>query len=145
MTDTMGDFEDLKIGHVNCQSLFAHFDEFVHFFCNADFHVICMSETWLRPGITDVMLRLPGYSLFRCDRMGRSGGGVAFYLSDRFRASILRCSAGTPAVRPEFIIAEITFNKLSKLLLAVVYRPPNSWYLNEFFQTFLELQVSHRH
>lgn len=77
--------------------------------------------------------------------MGRSGGGVAFYLSDFLRASILCSSAGSLTVKPEFIAAEVLFEDSSKLLLAVVYRPPNSGYLNEFFQLFLELQVSYRH
>lgn len=98
-----------------------------------------MSETWLRPGITDAMVRLPGYTLFRCDREGRNGGGVGIYLADRFHSSIIGSSVGTLTARPEYIIAEILFNNSAKLLLAVVYRPPNTGYLNEFLQKFLEL------
>ncbi|KMQ84053.1 reverse transcriptase-9 [Lasius niger] len=104
-----------------------------------------MSETWLRPGITDAMVRLLGYTLHRCDREGRTGGGVAFYLSDMLRAVILKSSTGSPAMRPEFIIAEILFKDTSKLLLAVVYRPPNSGYLDEFFLQFLDFQADYRH
>ncbi|KAL6419008.1 hypothetical protein ACFW04_011637 [Cataglyphis niger] len=36
---------------------------------------------------------------------------------------------------------EIIFNDRSKLLLVVVYRLPNSGYLNKFFQSFLDFQV----
>ncbi|KMQ92760.1 reverse transcriptase-9 [Lasius niger] len=61
------------------------------------------------------------------------------------RAAILKSSSGSPAYRPEFIIAEILFKDASKLLLAMVYRPPNTGYLNEFFQLFLEQQVHFRH
>lgn len=68
MIDATNDLEDIKICHVNCQSLYMHFDEFKHHFCDSEFHIICMSETWLRPGVTDDMVKLPGYSLFRCDR-----------------------------------------------------------------------------
>lgn len=137
--------EYLKLCHVNCQSLFAHYDEFYNFFRNTDFHVICMSETWLRSGIGDDMVRFPGYSIFRCDRVGRVGGGVGFYLSDSLRASVLVSSPGFTTARPEYIIAEILFKDSSKLLLAVVYRPPNSGYIGEFFQTFLDLQVNYQH
>ncbi|KMQ89587.1 reverse transcriptase-9 [Lasius niger] len=91
------------------------------------------------------MIKLPGYSLYRCDRVGRSGGGVAFDLSDHLRASIFCSSSESVTVKPEFIVAEILFNDLSKLLLAVVYRPPNSGFLNEFFQSYSELQVNYRH
>lgn len=145
MDNTIKDFEDLKICHVNCQSLFAHLDEFRHFFGNADYHVICISETWLRPGITDDMVRLPGYMLFRCDRVGRAGGGVAFYLSDFLRASILCRSAGALTARPEYIIAEIAAADSTRLMLAVIYRPPNAGYMNEFFDQFLVLQANYRH
>lgn len=55
------DFEHIKMCHVNCQSLFTHLDEFRHFFGDSRFHVICMSETWLRAEITDALVSLPGY------------------------------------------------------------------------------------
>lgn len=63
MTDAPMCCEDLSICHVNCQSLYAHIDEFRLFFGKKKYDIICMSETWLRPGITDAMVRLPGYCL----------------------------------------------------------------------------------
>lgn len=136
---------DLRVCHVNCQSLFAHIDVFRNFFGMMDCHIICLSETWLRPGITDAMVRLPGYSLYRCDRLSGMGGGVAFYLADHLAASILCSSETATRARPEYIVAEIAANYRSRLLLAVVYRPPNTGYLNEFFQRILELQVNYRY
>lgn len=68
---------------------------------------------------------------------------MGFYLS--LRASVLLCSAGSITARAEYIIAEILFKDRSKLLLAVVYRPPNSGYINEFFQAFLDLQLNYQH
>lgn len=49
------------------------------------------------------------------------------------------------SVPAKYIISEIFFKNSAKLLLAVVYRPPNSGYLNEFFLTFSELHVNYRH
>lgn len=49
------------------------------------------------------------------------------------------------AGRPKYIIAEIESSDSAKLLIAVVYRPPNVGYLGEFFQKFSEYQVSYRH
>ena len=72
--------EHIRMCHVNCQSLFAHLDKFRLFFNDSGFQIICLSETWLRDGVTDDLVRLPGYSLHRCDRVGRQGGGVALYL-----------------------------------------------------------------
>ena len=75
------EFDNLKVCHVNCQSLFAHIDEFRSHFMSSRYHIICLSETWLKPLMSDQMVDFHGYQLFRRDRIGRNGGGVAFYLS----------------------------------------------------------------
>lgn len=137
-------FRSLKLCFVNCQSLYAHFDEFVHFFRNGNCQIICMSETWLRPMISDDMVKLPGYALHRCDRLNKIGGGVAFYLSNSLNAKTLKSSAASDFRKPEFIISEISFKNTAKLLLAV-YRPPNSGYLHEFQHFFLDLQINYKH
>lgn len=79
----------LKICHVNCQSLFAHFDEFSLYFLTEFFHIICISESWLRAEMDDGLVSLPGYKIFRHDRVGKEGGGVAFYLSSTLHANII--------------------------------------------------------
>ena len=46
--------------------------------------LVAVPETWLSPDIFDseVNHNFPGYSLFRCDRMTRQGGGVALYIRE---------------------------------------------------------------
>ena len=139
-------YDKLSVCHVNCQSLMAHFDEFCDFFTNSKYHIICLSETWLKPEILDRMVKLPGYFLIRCDRLGRQGGGVAIYLHHSFRVNILKTSTTDAQYRkPEFLIVEVIFSYACNLLLAVVYRPPNCGYLQEFESAFLELQAKYRH
>ena len=96
---------------MNCQSLNAHFDEFRQFFIKSDYHVICLSETWLRPGVfvSDAMMCLPGYILFRINREGRHGGGMAFYIRNTLNASILTRSEEKYCSKLEFIVAEVFF------------------------------------
>jgi len=137
--------EDLRICHVNCQSLYAHFDEFKHFFCNSNYHAICLSETWLKPAIPDRMISMPGFTLYRHDRVGKGGGGVAFYIRSSIGVVFLRTSDEVYCNKPEFIIAEIAVKNAAKLLLATVYGPPNCGFLNEFENIFLDLQTSYRH
>lgn len=95
--------------------------------------------------MTDNMIKLSGYKLIRCDRIGRHGGGVAFYLLDSLCATILNSVAGSLTSKPEFIIAEILCMDMSKLLLAVVYRPLNTGYIADFFQLISDIQVNYRH
>lgn len=135
----------ILICHVNCQSLYAHFDEFKLFFNNSRYHIICLSETWLKPNLPDSMINLSGYTLYRQDRVGKGGGGVAFYVHNSLNVNILRTSDAVYCRKPEFIIAEIASLGSANLLLAVVYRPPNHGFLQEFEDIFLDLQTGYRH
>jgi hypothetical protein len=74
VTSELGNVEcGLKICHVNAQSLIAHFDEFRHFATTNHFHVIAISETWLKPNIVDANVAILGYSIFRSDRTIKGG------------------------------------------------------------------------
>lgn len=118
--------------HANCQSLTAHFDKFRHYFTDFDYHVICMSETWLKPKVQDSMVTLQNYTLSRCDCERRQNGGVTFFLHNSLNAIILKQSVTDVQIcKPEYI-TETNFSISSKLLLAVVYRPLHCGYLSEF-------------
>jgi len=47
--------------------------------------------------------------------------------------------------KPEYLIAEISANLHSKILLAVVYRPPHCDFLTEFFNCFSDLSTLYKH
>ena len=53
--------------------------------------LVAVTETWLHSSIFDaeVLHDFPGFSLFRCDRTGRQGGGVALYLRSDLTGEIL--------------------------------------------------------
>ncbi|XP_071582409.1 uncharacterized protein [Temnothorax nylanderi] len=137
--------EYIRICHVNCQSLFAHLDEFRAHFVDSEYHIICMSETWLKPNIPDRMVSLQGYNVFRRDIIGKTGRGVAFYLRGNAHARILRQSEENYCRKPEYLMAEISMDGNFKILLAVVYRPPHCGYIEEFFNAFSELSALYRH
>ena len=74
--NSQGHFDNLKIFYVNYQSLVANYDEFLNFFMTFDYHIICMTEMWLRSKVSDTMIKLPGFSLLRWDRKSRHGDGL---------------------------------------------------------------------
>ena len=53
--------------------------------------MVAVTETWLSPDIFDseVTHSFPGYSLLRCDRVGRQGGGVALYIKEDLTGDVL--------------------------------------------------------
>ena len=42
---------------------------------------ICFTETWLNNNIPDAAVTPPGYSIYRCDRTAKTGGGVCFLIN----------------------------------------------------------------
>lgn len=84
--------DNLRVCHVNCQSFFAHLDEFRNYFQAHFFHVICWSETWLKPGISNSMIHLQDYILLRCDRLGKNGREVGVYIYTSIDAKLLATS-----------------------------------------------------
>ena len=83
---------------------------------------MAVTETWLSSQILDseVCHNFPGYSLLRCDREGRQGGGVGLYVKDELTADIL-CTYDNG-------VCELLVAKVHQLdtVVAVVYRPPDT-------------------
>ncbi|XP_039297296.1 uncharacterized protein LOC111044765 [Nilaparvata lugens] len=50
----------LKIAHVNAQSLLCHIDEFRHVFGGQDCDVVLVSESWLKPDVSNRLVELDG-------------------------------------------------------------------------------------
>ena len=84
--------------------------------------LVAVTETWLHNGVFDAEVThdFPGYSIFRCDRVGRQGGGVALYLRDDLTGEIL-CSEDNG-------VCELLAVRVHQLntVIAVLYRPPDT-------------------
>ena len=101
-----------------------------------------MSETWLKTQCPDDLVRLPGFSLPRVDRVGKGGGGVGIYVRDGLSAKILATSAALYCGQPEFLLVRISATGIRPFLLAVVYRPPKLGHLINFQSEFERLLPS---
>lgn len=99
-------------------------DEFRNFFVNSDFHVIAVSETWLKSNISDDVVLLEDFNILRYDRNGKRGGGVAAYCRKYLCARILRASYDFYCNKPEYLLVEIAAPSATAILVGVVYRPP---------------------
>lgn len=86
--------------------------------------IVAITETWLKPKITDSFVlssRSSAYSLYRADRKCKKGGGVAlFILSTADVRVVLSCSSKNAY---ELLVADIEING-DLVRLFVVYRTP---------------------
>ena len=84
--------------------------------------LVGVTETWLHSGIFDseVTHNFAGYSLFRSDREGRDGGGVALYLREDLIGDVLTTFDNG--------VCELLVVNIPKLdhIVAVIYRPPDT-------------------
>ena len=68
-----------SVGFLNVCSLRRKVAEIEDFISTRGVHILGVAETWLSADVTDREVNIPHFSVFRKDREGRQGGGVAFY------------------------------------------------------------------
>ena len=102
------------------------------FFCSQEgvkgYDIMAFTETWLNDCMPNSMIQLPGYRIFRQDRMGESvkvrGGGIAIAqgIVDFFNADR---TISTYTKDLEQCLAKLDIPHMKPIRLGVVYGPPS--------------------
>ena len=115
-----------------------------------NYHIICLTETWLTEHIPTEALFLSNYSVFRNDRTSEDGkskhGGVLIAVHKSIKSKeILVNNPGD-----DYVIVQLT-SQSKKFLIACIYNPPqNSPYnwsaskVQEFFSVLLAKKKSYK-
>jgi exonuclease III len=103
----------------NAQSLLPKIDEVRAVISLKSSTIVCITETWLNDNVDSSLLSIPGYSLSRCDRSYRRGGGTAVYIKSHLIFSIVSVTSFNHS---DCCVIDIT---TTNLLLACIYIPPN--------------------
>ena len=92
-------------------------------------HIVLVAETWFDYKVTDDLVSIDNYKLFRLDRnptQKRKGGGICFYVRNDLKCSIIKHrNISEPNLEYMFIscdFASITY------VIACVYHPPKPHY-----------------
>ena len=115
---------------LNVQSLYAKIDElrtlvYRYSVKNINFSVICLQETWLSSNQDISLLGLPGYSLTCHGKHASGHGGLAVYVLDSLKFSLLKSSTNNDNWEGMFLkISSPTHNR--DFLVGNVYRPPRT-------------------
>ena len=115
----------------NCRSLVPKLDELREMVLTTNLDILGLCETWLKEEISDQELNIPGYQLFRRDRISegpRAYGGVAIYIKDNIVCN-RRMDLETDC---EILWLEFDTN-LGKTLFSIFYNPSSQTlvYLDE--------------
>ena len=71
---------------LNARSIVNKRNELNNMVEDIDPHIICITESWATPNISEAELGMTGYVMFRKDKLGRRGGGVILYIKESIQA-----------------------------------------------------------
>ena len=106
----------------NARSLRNKFSDLEVLAASEDYEIIGVTESWLNTQNRDFLaeFKLPGYSMFSCERGNRSGGGVLFFVKASLHPTVVE--------KEKIINLDKIFIQLNvrskKIILGLVYRPP---------------------
>ena len=126
------------------QDAYRKIDELRSFFStNNAPHVLCLNEIWLSAKIDSSELNIANYSLFRKDRKGRCGGGVALYVNQELNHTLCNIDDARFG-NLEVCTIKIQPLRARALIICCIYRPPsvNTMWLDIFHTFLLELTNS---
>ena len=109
----------LKFGHINACSVPKHQHEIEKIIKLFDILGVC--ESFITPNTPRAAFEISGYNFFHVDRISKSRGGVACYVSDQFHAKQIKLPVDL--VQPEIIFVEITVGVV-KIAVGVIYKSP---------------------
>ncbi len=111
----------LKVSHLNVRSLFPKIDLVRMFISKNPFDVFTLSETWLKPTVTNAEINIPNYLITRQDRKDKAGGGTAIYIKEGlpYRTRDDLCSGSI-----ETCWIEIIRPRTKSMFVCSAYRPP---------------------
>ncbi len=115
----------ISLIHFNSRSLCNKLNDFHDLLCGSSgqlYDVVCVTETWLRDTYPDSLLTNGAqYSVFRCDRPTRIGGGSAIFVNNHLSASRLALPFDYADI--EVVVIEI-HTCMQSLIICCIYNPP---------------------
>ena len=126
----MGGNKGLKIVHLNIRSICKHRNEVETTF--GEYDIICLTESWLNCNVENSVIDIPGFTIYRQDRKSEThqvkkrGGGILAYVKLKWSPYITEYpNMNTVSTDLEAIWLLLDPPKQSRLLIGIVYRPPD--------------------
>eukprot|EP00116_Pleurobrachia_bachei_P001755 sb/3462017/ len=81
---------------------------------------LAISESWLKPYISDAQIQIQGYNSFRSDRPERKGGGCVLYVQEQIPISYAYSFSDREC---SLVLA---YSEAQNIIFSCVYRPPEA-------------------
>ena len=103
-----------------------------------DVHIAVITETHLKQRHADHFADITGYSLFRRDRAGRKGGGVAVYVNSQLSATVWTCPSDSPLFE---LLWVCVCAGARDVIVGALYHPPQPLYQTSDLLNHIEVCV----
>ena len=89
--------------------------------------IILFGEAWLSDAINDCIIHIPNYNIVRQDRGIGRGGGLLFYMCDKYTISQFDEHMNINVVSPdiESLVVKISLKETLSIYIVGIYRPPS--------------------
>ena len=87
--------------------------------------IICLTETWLKPTVSDAEVQIPGFNIIRKDREKR-GGSVCVYIRNHISAKEINISQVSSNEHIEILSLKIQVNMNKSIVVTTIYRSPSA-------------------
>ena len=127
----------LSIASFNVCRLVLRFNIVISEILSKNYDIVAITETFLDPLVNDSTIMIPGYDVFRSDRLNKQGGCVVLYVKNNIPIRILSSSCSNEYSPSEILIAELKINN-ENLIFSVIFRPPWAPHPSDFFYNLTE-------
>ena len=115
----------VRILQTNIRSVMNKRDELEELAARESPSLIALTETWLNADVMDSEIAVPGYSIFRCDRSTRNGGGVMLLVREEYTSYLLHSSSDIDGYY-EGVWCKVKLSQNGYVTVGVIYRSPGS-------------------
>ena len=87
------------------------------------FDILSISETWYISFVTKASVEIPGYRIFRFDRIGKTGAGDCAYVKSALKVKVLKDLTRITKSGLQKLWIQVQNKKLHSLLVHIINRP----------------------
>ena len=113
----------LLCGHLNIRSMVNKREQLEDLLVNSNIDCLGLTETWLKHSSPEALVKMPGYNIFRRDRIKGKGGGALLYIRDTLQCEQIEWPKDTQL---ECVGVKITLSSEMSFSLICLYRHPSA-------------------
>ncbi len=123
MWDPRRKVRGLFCGHLNIRSMVNKHEQLEDLLVNSNIDCLGLTETWLKHTSPEALVNMPGYNVFRKDRVKGKGGGALLYIKNTLQC---RQIEWPEEVQLECVGVEVTLSSEMSFILICLYRHPTA-------------------